>query len=329
MRHLLTERNDMVETRKRKLAFLGGDPRMLTAAERLREAGYETSLYGFEGKWTHTGVVDACCCSDAWSPPRSLLEAAVRAGTHAESAEEAIKGSYAVILPLPSADGERVSMPLSNQSLSLDAILPLMRAHGVKLLCGGRLPMPFVEMCEQAKITAHDYYKREEFAVAGAIPTAEGAIAIAMNELPITIHGASALVIGYGRIGKVLSHMLASLGAQVSVSARKAADFAWIKAAGYACIHTERLAESLGAHRFDVIFNTVPHTVIGKKELAVIDRETLIVDLASKPGGIEVGAANGYHTVWALSLPGKVAPVTSGAIIAATIDGMLAEVEKC
>ena len=50
------------------------------------------------------------------------------------------------------------------------------------------------------------------------MPTAEGAIQLAMEELPITLHGARVLVIGYGRLGRVLADRLAGLKARVSVA---------------------------------------------------------------------------------------------------------------
>ena len=81
----------------------------------------------------------------------------------------------------------------------------------------------------------------------------------------------------------------------------------------------------LDGQKFDIIFNTVPRTVLGEEELKIIGKGTLIIDLASKPGGVDIKAADkmGMSVIWALSLPGKVAPVTSGRIIADTILGYL------
>ena len=51
------------------------------------------------------------------------------------------------------------------------------------------------------------------------------------------------------------------------------------------------------------------------------------MDLASKPGGVDMEAASrlGVRVIWALSLPGKVAPVTAGKIIRDTIYHILNE----
>ncbi len=314
----------------RKIAVIGGDARSLIAAARLGESGYEVNLYGFCGETEadSTAVVDSLCCSSSCARPHELLHnlagGDVRdCGAVCSSAEEAIDGCDAVILPLPaSKDGVRISMPLAgNTVLTLAEICGIMASCNVRLLCGGKLPSGFVTLCESRGISVFDYYGREEFAIANAVPTAEGAIEIAMKELPVTIDGSSALVIGHGRIGKVLSRLLCALGADVTVSARKPADLAWIKAEGYTPAETGKLSEVLSKKRYDAIFNTVPHTVLGAKELARIQAGTLIVDLASKPGGVDIKEAErlSHNVIWALSLPGKVAPVTSGHIIADTI----------
>ena len=157
------------------------------------------------------------------------------------------------------------------------------------------------------------------------MPTAEGAIQLALEELPITLHGSACLIIGFGRVGKVLAAYLRGLGANVTVAVRKYADRAWLRAYGYGSADTENLAASL--NRFDLLINTVPARVLGQKELACLKRDCLCIDLASKPGGIDLSAAQqlGIRCIWALSLPGKVAPYTSGEIIRDTILNMLEE----
>lgn len=312
-----------------KFALIGGDARQLIAAARLAAAGHEIRLFGFGGTHTETNPsVDALCCSSCSVHPHELLHnladgTVCDCGRVCMSPEDAIEGCDAVILPLPaSGDGMRVSMPLSDSyELSLLNLCTMMAQSGVQLLCGGKLSSGFCAMCDARGIAVFDYYEREEFAIANAVPTAEGAIEIAMKELPITLDGASALVIGYGRIGKVLSRLLRSLGVHVTVSARKPSDLAWIKTESYIAAETGKLGELFAKARFDMIFNTVPHMVLGKAELENIPAGTLIVDLASKPGGVDIREAEklSHNVIWALSLPGKVAPVTSGHIIADTI----------
>ena len=148
---------------------------------------------------------------------------------------------------------------------------------------------------------------------------------IAMEELPVTLHGARVLVLGFGRLGKLAAHRFAALGAKVTVAARKWADLAWAEAYGYAAEHIERLDGFLCG--YDLVVNTVPVKVLTAGRLADLRPGCLVIDLASKPGGVDLDAAAqlGVRVIWALSLPGKVAPVTSGKIIRDTIYHILNE----
>lgn len=146
--------------------------------------------------------------------------------------------------------------------------------------------------------------------------------------MPRTIHGSKCLVIGNGRIGKILSRMLSCMGADVAVSARKQEDFALIYAAGMRGIDTRNLDGKL--ETFDLIVNTVPQQILSRALLAQVQEECLIIDLASKPGGVDFDGAQdmGRRAIWALSLPGKVAPVTSADAIRETIYNILKEEGK-
>lgn len=324
---------------KYKIAVIGGDARQLIVGAELVAAGYEVALYGFGGEVLgRPPVVDSLCCSHPSVGVREVLSDTVGGkrdcGAMAATAIEAVRGSLAVILPLPSAaDGNTVSMPLGGVPLKFSTLAEIMAQNGVKYVCGGKLPENFAALCDERHVGTFDYYESDAFSIANAVPSAEGAIEIAMRELTVTLNGASALVIGYGRIGKVLSRLLSRLGVTVTASARKPSDIAWIRADGHIPAETGKLGEVLSGARFDVIFNTVPHTVLGEAELHEIPRGTLIVDLASRPGGVDIAVADRmkHNVIWALSLPGKVAPVTSGKIIAdAVIDRLIEwEAEKC
>ncbi|MGN0177827.1 MAG: NAD(P)-dependent oxidoreductase, partial [Monoglobaceae bacterium] len=148
---------------------------------------------------------------------------------------------------------------------------------------------------------------------------------LAMANTPYTIHQSRCLVVGYGRIGKLLSEDLRALGADVTATARKHSDLAWIEARGFKACRTEKLADIAGG--FDIIFNTVPHPVINFKVLSATRPEVLIIDLASKPGGVDFDTAKelGRRVIWALSLPGKAAPLTAGRIIKNTLMNILEE----
>lgn len=185
---------------------------------------------------------------------------------------------------------------------------------------GGKFTSPALS---ERGVKIEDYFLREELQILNAVPTAEGALQVAMQECPFTIHSSRCLVVGYGRIGKVLARMLKSLDATVYVSARKRSDLAWIRAAGCIPVKTSEIGNLIADA--DIVFNTVPAMVIGKEEFRRARKETLFIDLASKPGGIDFEEAkiSGVNAVWLLSLPGKVAPLTAGDIIAETVLNIL------
>lgn len=284
---------------KMKFWIVGGDLRQVKLAELLLEDGHQVQTYAMEqrpeeGRLTGTdtlrGIEEADC----------------------------------VILPLPLMAEEGIlNSRLSDRKVPLQMIFQALRPG--QIVCGGKAEPQVLEMAERAGVTFLDYFAREELEIANAIPTAEGAIQIAMEEMPVTLFRARVLVIGYGRLGKVLAHRLQGLGARVTVAARSFRDLAWISAYGYQAERTDRLDGWLGG--YDLIVNTVPARVLDRARMADLDEGCLIIDLSSRPGGVDfAGAAQmGVKVIWALSLPGKVAPVTSGQIICDTIYHMLQE----
>ena len=251
-----------------------------------------------------------------------------RAGEIPETEEEedlaGLDLADCVVLPLPAlGEDGTVNTPLSRKTLSLEAVLDRLRPGQV--VCAGRVETAAREAALRRGLAIHDYFAREELAVANAVPTAEGAIQIALEELPITLHGARALVVGYGRLGRALAPRLSALGARVSVAARKWEDLAWIEAAGYTAEHTGELEGWLCG--CDLIVNTVPARVLDEGALRDLKPGCLIIDLASKPGGVDFEAARtlGVRAIWALSLPGKTAPVTAGQAVKSSIYHILNE----
>jgi len=177
----------------------------------------------------------------------------------------------------------------------------------------------------QTLVSGEDFLSREDFAILNAVSTTEGALEIALREMPATLRGARALVIGYGRIGSLLCRGLASFGAAVSCAARRDAHFAWMKALGIQPLHTLRLDGALGG--FDVAFNTVPHLVLPYARLKELPTGCLLIDLASAPGGIDSTAAEklGLRCIWAQSLPGKCAPESAAMVMRDTLYRILEE----
>jgi dipicolinate synthase subunit A len=162
-------------------------------------------------------------------------------------------------------------------------------------------------------------------AILNAIPTAEGAIQIAMEELPITLHNSNVLILGYGRIGKILAKMLHGIGANVYVEARKYADIAWIKSYCYKPVMLNEISQIIGD--MNLVVNTIPSLILNCELLNKLNKDCLVIDLASKPGGVDFDKAKefGIKAIWALSLPGKVAPVTAAEFIKNTVYNIIEE----
>ena len=268
--------------------IIGGDKRQLYCGKSAADDGYGVYICGFE-------KCDA------------LL------GMDISDIETTVRKSDAVILPLPATkDGVTLNAPLSDKMIQLDALFEIIQNKPV--FCGMSLPFK--------KENVFDYSTREEFAVANAVPTSEGAIETAMLEYDGTINNSKCLVAGYGRIGRVHSDMLAGLGADVTVSARSLKDIEFIKARGFHAVSTNDIHG-----KFDIIFNTVPHMIFNAHILAKTALNALVIDLASMPGGVDFSAAKRLNikTVHALSLPGKVAPKSSGIIIKNAVYNIIRE----
>lgn len=228
----------------------------------------------------------------------------------------------AVILPIPvTSDGKTLFSPFSENEISLSEVSEKVKKNG--LVFGGRF-MNSEKIFREKGTETIDYLSREELSVMNAVATAEGALGIAMEESPETIFGNKILITGFGRIAKTLAKILVSMGADVTVCARKKSDIAWAEIFGCKGRDFSLLNEKSD---FRIIFNTVPTEIFTKEKLSLLNPSALIIDLASKPGGVdfESAALMGIKTIWALSLPGKVAPVTSGEIIAKTIRNILTE----
>jgi dipicolinate synthase subunit A len=284
-------------------AVMGGDLRSAYLAGLLAEDGYKVITAGLDG-------TDLPPCVTGCTNP-----------------SQATTLADCVVLPIPvTTDGSTLNAPFSRVRITLEEVLGCVR-HS-QYVVGGAVTDAVRELAAQQGVTVHDYFRREELAVLNSVPTAEGAVQLAMEELPITISGARCLITGYGRVGKALARLLAAMGARVTVAARSCADRAWAGTQGCDTMELRQLADtSMGAGAFDVIFNTVPAQLFDRTLLKTLDANTLLIDLASRPGGVDFTAAAELRikTIWALSLPGRVAPKSAGAIIKNAILNMTRE----
>ena len=240
-----------------------------------------------------------------------------------EPLKNAVDRSDAIVLGLPaSKDDKTVDAPGITESVLIKDLFKMVGKN--KLLLAGKMSDAMKAVADVFGVKWVDYFMRDELEILNAVPTCEGAVQIAMEELPITLFGANVLVTGFGKVGEPLSVMLRHLGANVTVCARKASQRAKARTAGLKAVDFSFLEDCISDA--DVVFNTVPQKIIGTSCL-INAKNTLIIDLASKPGGVDMEKAKdfGVKVIWALGLPGKVAPVTSGNIIKETICNIFSE----
>lgn len=286
-------------------AIIGGDLRIIKLAKMLAEEGNTIYTYGLEKAEELKSITNIIFC---------------------EKLKHAIQNTEIVIGPIPfSSNGKDINTPFSEHTISIREFMHEMNA---KILIAGSILPEIYDLANDEYVEIIDLMKREELAVLNTISTAEGAIEIAISNTNKIIHGSEILILGFGRIGKVLARKMAGLSAKVTCAARKDEDFAWIRAYGHKATNINTLGESLS--QYDMIINTVPHLVLTPERLQYVDNECLLIDLASNPGGIDKKAAKDRNLklIWALALPGKVAPITTAEFIKDTIYNILKEIYK-
>ncbi|WP_102028268.1 dipicolinic acid synthetase subunit A [Salirhabdus sp. Marseille-P4669] len=180
-------------------------------------------------------------------------------------------------------------------------------------------------LCEDANVQLIPLFNRDDVAIYNSIPTVEGAIMMAIQYTDFTIHSSNVVVIGFGRVGKTLASAFKALGAKVKVGARNKADLARIYEMGFHPFHVDDLSTEVSD--CNILLNTIPAQIVNVKVLQNMSTESLIIDLASKPGGTDFRYAKkrGIKAILAPSLPGMVAPKTAGNILAAVIKQILLE----
>lgn len=287
-------------------AVIGGDLRIIKLVKMLAEDGNKVYTFGLEK-------------AEELKDDENIV--------FAEKLSKAIPDDVEVVIgPIPfSSNGVNINAPFSNKEISVRELISCLNA---KIFIAGTIMPEVYDMANDEYVEIIDIMKREELAVLNTVATAEGAIEIAISNTNKIIHGSKVLILGFGRIGKVLARKMSGLAAKVTCAARKDEDLAWIRAYGHNETNINVLGENLG--EFDIIMNTVPHLILNKERLQYVKKDCLLIDLASNPGGIDKKEAKerDLKLVWALALPGKVAPITTAEFIKDTIYNILKEVYK-
>lgn len=276
------------------ISIIGGDLRIIRLAEMYAKEGKKIYTYGLEKYFDENKTCE------------NIIKC--------EIIDEAINKSRVVLSGMPfSSDKENVNSPFSETTIKLSE---LQEKLSNKFFIAGGIPAEFIN----EKFEAMDLLQNEKLIILNAIPTVEGTIKIAIEKREETIHESNILICGFGRIGKILCRKFKALGANVYCAARRDTDLSWIREERYIPLKYEEIYKY--GKRFDILINTVPTIVIRKKELDEFRKDILLIDIASKPGGIDQEAAkqNNLKTIVALGIPGKMMPKTAAKYIKEVID---------
>lgn len=280
------------------LAILGGDAREIILAEHLAGLNAHVKVLGLPARG------------------KNIMQC--------QDLDEALDSVKAVILPVPGVNEElRLHSAFPGQPLFLTENSMRRLAPGTPILVGVA-KSPLKKLVRRLDLRLIEVMEIDEVAILNSIPSAEGAIQLAMQKTPITIHGSKVWVFGFGRTGTTLARVLNAMGAKTTVIARNSTQLARAREMGLEISRYENIKNI--SQEVDIIFNTVPCLVLGQSVLGRLPSGVLIIDIASAPGGTDFETAKklGIEAILAPGLPGKVAPKTAGQILSKVVPRLLA-----
>ncbi|MCY9592907.1 dipicolinic acid synthetase subunit A [Paenibacillus chitinolyticus] len=285
-----------------EVIFIGGDARQLEVIDKLIELDASVTLIGFDN-----------------------LQKPFAGAAGKRLSPEALEKADALVLPVVGTDEQgRVESIFSGNELTLTAdLLGALPKHAV--IYTGMAKPYLKQLCESQGLKLVELLERDDVAIYNSIPTAEGALMIAIQNTDITIHGSQSMVLGFGRTGLTMARTLQGLGAKVKVGVRKPEHFARALEMGFTPFYTRELYQEVA--NIDLLFNTIPTMIVTAQIITNIPHRAVLIDLASKPGGMDFRFAEkrGIKAMLAPGLPGIVAPKTAGRILANTLSQLMVE----
>ena len=259
--------------------IIGGDLRSFFLAKILSKEKNEVKLYGFDK---------------------------LENFKECEKYDEMIRNSDNIVLPIPfSKDNQYVNIPFSNKDIAIREIFYYLEN---KTIFVGNMHQELKEELHRKHNQVIDFMEKEEFAILNAIPTAEATIEIILKNTKKILQNSNCFIMGFGRIGKILADRLKGLSAKVTCMITNEVERAWAVAYGYETISIENLQKNCTKlKQYDIIINTIPKIIL-KEELKEFKKETLVIDLASKPYGIDrkIAEQEKLNFIEALGLPRKI-----------------------
>lgn len=290
---------------KYRYLVLGGDLRSIKLAQMLADDGNKVYSYGQDKSDAilDDGRIEKCI-----------------------SIKNALEKAQIILAPVPfSSNGESINTPFSHNKIMIE---DLMKKNKDKIFISGSIKENIKKDLEEKYLEVIDIMQRNDLAILNTIATAEGTVEVAIRSTDKILQGSRVLILGFGRVGKIVANKFSKMSALVTCAARKVSDLAWIKAYGYNSLNIHDMLYDLS--EFDIIINTIPQTIMKERELKHVDSEVLLIDLASAPGGIDgkVATSMGLNFIWALALPGRIAPSSSAKFIKDTVYTILEERTK-
>lgn len=224
-----------------------------------------------------------------------------------------------ILLPIPGIQDNGIAeSTFSKEKIILTKELINKTKHNSTIYSG--IITPFLnQLAKKTNRQLVALFARNDVAILNSIPTAEGALMLAIKHTDITIHNANVLVLGFGRIGKTITRLFSAVGAKVTVLVNKKEDEARVMEMGFHPLLEASLESTIPSQH--IVINTIPALILTATLIKKMSSDALIIDLASKPGGTDFTAAKKHNiqTLWPLGLPAKVAPRTAGTIIGKTL----------
>ena len=277
-----------------KIAVIGGDRRQVYLAQILAERGCRVTVCGL--------------CE-------SVRDERIR---ETAALKEALEGADAVAAPVPLLRDGRITGAYAAPNMNVETLFE--RMPGTAAFFAGNIPGDVRARAEERGAKVYDMMQDELTAVRNAVAAAEGAAAEAVMRSPVTLTKSRCLVLGYGRCGRALTHLLKAFVCRVLVLEKDSVKSAEACVLADGIVSVDALEDAAGDA--DFIFNTVPEMILTEKLLRRVKKRTWILDLASAPGGVDYGEAKrlSVNAVLLPGLPGRYAPYSSAEILADYIE---------
>lgn len=284
------------------IAIIGGDARQIEVIKKLTDLDAKVSLVGFD-----------------------QLDHEFNGATKMPIDEVDFSEVDGIVLPVPGTNlkGEVETIFSNEKTVLTEEMLKETPAHC--MIFSGISNEYLDKITENSSRRLVKLFERDDVAIYNSVPTVEGTVMMVIQHTDITIHSSNVMVLGLGRVGMSVARTFAALGAKVKVGARKSKDIARIVEMGLTPFHLSDIEEEV--KDIDVCINTIPKKIVSASVLSKMPLNTLVVDLASKPGGTDFRYAEkrGIKALLAPGLPGIVAPKTAGRIVANVLSKLLTE----